>query len=81
MGYHIRKIEKGVFGHISKIEEELEELKDARFQKVRILEMCELADLYGALRQFVLEEYNLNMEDLEKMADLTESAFKEGSRK
>lgn len=80
MGYHTRDIEKGVFGEFSKIEEEWEELQDARLQKAKVLEICELADLYGAIREY-LKGHNLTMQDIEQMADLTESAFKEGKRK
>lgn len=80
MGYHSRVIEKGVFGQVSKIQEELDELKDAEESGTKILALCELADLYGALREFARNR-GCTMDDLRKMADLTESAFKEGSRK
>lgn len=79
MGYHTRQITKGVLGHSSKIREELEELEDAELQGNRILAMCELADIYGALA-YAAEMYGLTMTDLEKMALATSSAFKEGSR-
>lgn len=81
MGYHTKHIEKGIFGEFSKIREEWEELSDAHSQEAKILELCELADLYGAIRQYVVNNWNLSMRDIEQMADLTESAFKEGSRK
>lgn len=80
MGYHQRKIPKGVLGEPSKIAEELAELEDAVEQKNPILAMCELADLYGAL-EAVAEQYQLTMVDLQKMSDATKSAFRDGSRK
>ena len=79
MGYHKRKIEKGVLGESSKIREELEELQDAEQQGVKILIYCELADLYGALRECAAR-HGMSMRHLEQMADLTESAFKDGER-
>jgi hypothetical protein len=81
MGYHKNVINKGRFGHFSKIEEEWEELLDARSQKCRVLEICEFADLYGAIREYILREHNLSMKDLEQMVDLTASAFRDGERK
>ena len=79
MGYHTVKIQKGVLGQSSKIQEELDELKDAEKQGVKILIACELADLYGALRA-VAETHGLTMKDLEQMIDLTAAAFREGER-
>lgn len=80
MGYHQRKIAKGVYGEVSKIREELEELEDSEDQGVVIMSMCELSDLYGALRAFASERFGLSMEDLQKMADRTEEAFRDGTR-
>lgn len=79
MGYHKRKIVKGVYGHVSKIREELEELEDSEEQGVTIMAMVELADLYGAIRAYA-KTLGLGMEDLEKMADRTEEAFRDGTR-
>lgn len=80
MGYHQRNIKKGVIGEISKIREELEELEDAQEQGVKIMIACELSDLFGALEAFA-ETQGLTMSDLEKMSNLTRSAFREGHRK
>lgn len=80
MGYHIRKIKKGVIGDVSKIREELEELEDAIEQKCRIMASVELSDLYGAIEEFA-KRFGLSMEDLETMSDITKRAFKDGSRK
>lgn len=78
-GYHAVKIAKGVIGESSKIQEELDELKDAEDQGVRILVACELADLYGALRDYA-ERRGYTMEDLRGMATLTKAAFEKGYR-
>lgn len=80
MGYHKRTIIKGDIGDISKVQEEVEEFLDAKEQKCIIMEQLELADIYGAL-EFLASTYQLTMDDLKKMSDLTKSAFKEGSRK
>jgi ribosome-binding protein aMBF1 (putative translation factor) len=80
-GYHEANIPKGVFGERSKIEEELAELIDAERQGVRIMAMCELADLYGALVEYAERKYGLSEEDLGHMAHITARAFQEGQRK
>ncbi len=82
MGYHTKHIKKGVYGDISKIEEELEELKDAEQQSNKILSMVELSDLIGAIKGFVQKKYPfVSMEDLLKMSESTRSAFIDGTRK
>jgi phosphoribosyl-ATP pyrophosphohydrolase len=78
-GYHTKKIKKGKLGTISKIQEELDELQDAEDQGVKILIACELADLYGALRDYA-EKQGLQMEDLRDMVNLTKAAFEGGYR-
>jgi hypothetical protein len=80
-GYHSVKIKKGELGELSKIQEELDELKDAEEQSVKILSMVELADLYGAIREFARRKYGLKMRDLHDMAKLTRRAFEQGYRK
>jgi len=79
MGYHKREIEKGTLGEISKIQEELDELKDAAEQNVVILIHCELADLYGAI-QLYAAKHGLSMDDLKAMSELTAKAFENGDR-
>jgi hypothetical protein len=78
-GYHTVPIKKGVLGEISKIQEEIDELRDAEAQGVRILVMCELADLFGAIRAYALK-YGLKMRDLHAMSKLTRNAFELGVR-
>jgi hypothetical protein len=79
-GYHLDKINKGILGTISKIKEEVEEYIDAKKQGVQLMEMLELADIYGAL-ECVAFTYNLTMEDLKAMSDVTKRAFMIGERK
>lgn len=81
MGYHTRVISKGILGEFSKIQEEWEELMDARQQQAKILELCELADLYGAIDAYVQNKYGMSIGDIKQMSDMTVSSFKEGSRK
>jgi len=80
MTYHSREIQKGVFGEVSKIREELEELEDSEDMGVKIMSMCELSDLYGALEEFAQRRYNLSMDDLKMMSDRTREAFRDGTR-
>ena len=64
-GYHKRTIFKGFYGDISKVSEEVDEYCDAREQGIKIMEILELSDIYGAL-EAVTELYQLTMEDLKK---------------
>jgi hypothetical protein len=79
MGYHIAKIEKGVYGEFSKIKEEFQELEDAVNQGNKVLIICELTDLIGAIAGHA-KFYNLSLQDLIDFSDLTQSAFKDGTR-
>ena len=79
LGYHKTKIKKGTLGKISKVQEEIEEYKDAIKQKCEIMAIVELADIYGAL-EAVAKSHHLSMKDLKKMSKLTKRAFKSGSR-
>lgn len=80
MGYHKRKIDKGVLGEFSKIKEEFNELEDAFEQNISPLVICELCDLVGAIEEYSISKYNITLDELIKMKDLTKSAFKEGKR-
>lgn len=81
MGYHKTTITRGTLGETSKIQEELDELKDAAAQGCKILELCELADLVGAIQAYLVNHHPTNkLADLEQMATLTTSAFKDGTR-
>jgi len=81
MGYHVNEIKKGQLGLSSKIQEELDELIDAEQQGVRILVLCELADIVGAIDCYLKYKFTgMSIQDLIEMSKLTEKAFKDGSR-
>lgn len=80
MGYHIKRIDKGILGEFSKIREEFEELSDAVDQNDKLLISCELSDLLGAIEEYA-KQFNLSIDDLKKFSDKTKAAFKEGKRK
>jgi hypothetical protein len=81
MAYHTTTIAKGTLGELSKIREEFEELQDGVVQDNKVLQICELCDLVGAIEAFASNKFNLNLDDLIKMMKLTKSAFQDGSRK
>jgi len=78
-GYHRREITKGIYGDISKVQEEVDEYSDAKEQGILLMELQELSDIYGALEE-LSKTYNITMEDLKKMSDATKRAFKIGKR-
>ena len=80
MGYHKTAIIKGTLGESSKITEEYSEFEDALFQGDKVLQICELTDLIGAIEAYSIKEFNLTLEDLIKFSNKTKSAFIDGSR-
>lgn len=80
MGYHITNIKKGKLGEFSKIEEEFNELKDAFEQSDKILQLCELSDLIGAIESYTTSKFNVSLDDLISFSNKTKSAFKENKR-
>ena len=80
-GYHLTEIAKGEIGEISKIEEEVAELRDAHEQNATIMELVELSDLVGAIMLY-LERYHrdVTLDDLRTMAAITCRAFENGRR-
>lgn len=80
-GYHIRSIEKGVFGEWSKVVEEFQEIQDAQEQNNKIMELVEISDMYGAIEEYLKESFNMSMEDIKTMSDITKKVFREGHRK
>lgn len=79
-GYHKREIPKGVLGEFSKITEEFTELFDAVEQQNSILELCEMADLLGAIKHYSEKRYNIGLDKLIMFMECTENAFKAGKR-
>lgn len=80
MGYHKRKIPRGKFGEFSKIKEEFMELLDSHEQGVKIMELAEFSDLYGAMEAYIEKHFNMTMDDVRLMKERTAEAFKDGSR-
>jgi len=72
MGYHKVKIVKGELGQLSKIREEFDELTDAHYQGVRILMLCEVADLVGAIDLYLQKHLTgFSINDCLAMSKLT----------
>jgi len=80
IGYHLYNIPKGELGERSKIVEEFKEWQDACEQHCKIMELVELSDLVGAIELYVNKHYNLTIDDLIKMKEITERAFENGRR-
>lgn len=80
-GYHLDSIEKGVNGESSKIQEELDELKDAEKQGVTVMQLVELSDLIGSIELYLEKHFPyVTLDDLIKMKDVTKRAFINGKR-
>lgn len=81
MAYHLNEIPKGELGEISKIIEEIEELRDAEEQGCKIMALVELSDVYGAIEFYLNKHYpGIIMEDLKEMHEITKRAFESGRR-
>lgn len=80
MGYHKVEIKKGILGEFSKIEEEFYELSDGVAQNCKVLQICELTDLIGAIEEYSMNKFNLTIADLLEFSNKTKSAFKENKR-
>lgn len=73
-------IPKSNFGSFEKILEEVWEIRDAVYQNNKLLVCCEMADLIGAIEGYSSKNFGLEIEDLQKMSQLTKRAFEAGSR-
>ncbi len=80
MSYHIQKIPKGSIGEVSKITEEYFEFMDSIKQKSDIMGLVELSDLLGAIEEY-LKKFNITLNDLIIMSNITKRVFKTGYRK
>lgn len=67
--FHKRIIKKGVYGELSKIEEELQEAYDAEEQGQDLMLLIELSDMVGAI-EGVAKKYGMNLEQLRNFATL-----------
>lgn len=79
-GYHLREIERGIFGEVSKIKEEFEEFLDALEQENKVMALVELSDLLGAIEGYTTKNFNLRLNDLLVMKNATQRAFVSGAR-
>lgn len=75
--FHEVEIEKGIYGELSKVQEELDEAKDAESQGQDLMLMIELADIIGAAAG-VAEKYGMSLDQLVAFSKLrTEVGIKE----
>lgn len=82
IGYHITNIDRGIYGHLSKIYEEVEELKDSENQNNKIMILLELSDIIGAIDGYLEHHHNsISLEDLITMSKTTKRVFENGYRK
>lgn len=80
-GYHRTEIKKGVLGEFSKITEEYLELQDAHDQGAKVMLLCELSDLVGAIDWYLKNHYpNVTIDDIIKFSKMTQNAFERGDR-
>lgn len=80
-GYHITPISKGEIGEVSKIVEEAFELRDAHLQGVKLMELIEVSDIYGATEAYLEKHHpSMSMDDIIKMSNITRRAFRNGHR-
>lgn len=81
-GYHLRDIERGTIGELSKIGEEFEEALDAEEQGCKLMLLIELSDMLGAMEAYLEKHHpTFTMMDLYKMSSITRRAFRTGARK
>lgn len=80
-GYHLAEIEKGEIGELSKLQEELDELKDAEAQGIKVMQLVEASDLIGALVRWLEAKHpGTTLEDLIAMHKVTRRVFENGRR-
>ena len=65
----MRKIAKSLLGELSKIQEELDEAKDAKHQNCKIMIRVELSDLLGALKHYAEKKLGINLFGLIAMSN------------
>lgn len=69
MGFHQKEIKKGIYGELSKIQEELDEAYDAEAQGQDLMLLIELSDMIGAI-EGVAKKYGFTIEQLQRFATL-----------
>lgn len=66
--WHKKEIKKGIYGELSKVEEELAEAKDALEQNNTLMYLIELSDIVGAV-EGIIEKHGLSLEELITFSD------------
>lgn len=79
-GYHTTEIKRGEYGEFSKIIEEALEAEDAYVTGNPVMVLQELSDLLGAIEGYTLSKFNISMDNLLTMSQLTQKVFREGYR-
>lgn len=79
-GYHLTEPKRGVFGELSKVYEEIDELHDAEEQGATLMLIQELSDVIGAIEGYLKHHPSITLDDLIKMKNITKRAFKSGAR-
>ena len=69
MKFHKAIIQKGIYGELSKIKEELDEAFDAESQNQDLMLLIELSDIIGAV-EGVSKKYGFTLEQLIAFAKL-----------
>ena len=69
MKFHKAIIQKGIYGELSKIKEELDEAYDAESQNQDLMLLIELSDIIGAV-EGVSKKYGFTLEQLIAFAKL-----------
>ena len=73
--WHKRKITKGTYGEFSKVEEEVEEAKDALEQNNNLMYLIELSDILGAI-EGIVEKHGLTISDLKTFSNKVKESKK-----
>ena len=66
--WHKKEIKKGIYGELSKVEEELAEAKDALEQNNTLMYLIELSDIVGAV-EGIIEKHGLSLEEIITFSD------------
>lgn len=73
--WHNRKIKKGTYGELSKVEEELDEAREALEQGNKLMFLIELSDVIGAV-EGIIEQHGLSLNDLIKFSNKVKESKK-----
>lgn len=72
--WHVREIKKGIYGDLSKIQEELDEAVDSEEQDQKLMLLFELSDIIGAVGG-VAEKLGFSLDELVKFSKLRKKVF------